>query len=40
MPNQAVTNANKVPEKIQINEAEITASHPKNEVNVKDVAIT
>lgn len=40
MPNHAVINANKVPDPIQINEAEITASQPKKEVKVKDVAIT
>jgi len=33
-------NANKVPEAMQIKDAEITASQPKNEVNVNDVAIT
>ena len=33
-------NANKVPEAMQIKDAEITASHPKNEVNVNELAIT
>lgn len=40
MPNHAVINANKVPEPMQIKEAEITASQPKNEVKVNEVAIT
>jgi hypothetical protein len=32
--------ANKVPEAIQINDALTTEPHPKNEVKVKEVAIT
>jgi hypothetical protein len=40
MPNQAVIKANNVPDPIQINDAEITASQPKNEVKVNEVAIT
>ena len=40
MPNHAVTKANRVPAAIQINDAFITASQPKNDVKVKEVAIT
>ena len=39
IPNQAVMNANKVPETIQINDALTTEPQPKKDVKVNEVAI-